>query len=926
MKKIQKFVCLLLSLMMVLTPVVYAEDLNDSSLNKEIKISKEVYNKYLEERYDDIRSEGGIVSEINSLLDSSERQISVTVPEETTYVLGVVYKSAEHKKPKIVLSVKINSASFEEDIKLDKIYQDVGGIRTDSYGNEFSAAQGDFEKSALIYPINSSSENYNIKLTKGDHIISLTSLNDSLYVSSIILKPFSQLKNYTAPSDKGLYYSGEPIICEGENSLWKNSNWLISQADNGSWNVAPENPVLTKVNYIGGSNWKKNGETITWSIKVNKDGYYKLGFSYRQSLVVNYSSYRTLLIDGVCPFAEVEDISFPYGHTWDRMTLSDKEGTPYLFYLDEGIHTISLRVSLGEYKDICERLEKVVGDLGNLYLKITMITGETVDISRDYDIFKNIPDLEERLTSDLEELNALEKEIIALSDGESSSYSLVLRNMAYSINQMLNNKYSATRYTSDFYTNYSSLSVCLSDMQEMPLDIDQIILGAPDEDTAFVSEGGIKGFFKMLWFSTRRFLNSFTDEYDDGSRNKDNSKNLTIWVNWGQDQARVLNSMIQSDFSTKYDIDVEVQVVNATVIQAILSGNGPDVMLQQARTEPVNLAMRGALYDLKNFSDYKDVLGRFTEGAENPYYYKDGLYALPDTQTFSVLFYRKDILDELKIKVPTTWEEFISAAEVLLHNNLSACLSSTSSVVATTGISTGLYPTLLLQNNVELYSKDRKSTNLTSAEALNVFKDWTDFYTELKLPAEMNFYNRFRAGTTPLGIDAYSTAVTITAEAPELEGLWGMTSVPATVMEDGTLNSKIAGGGTACSILNISKNKKGAWKFLKWWTSAETQVAYSTNLESILGPLGRVMVSNTEALKNLSWTDEEISAILKARENIEELPEVPGGYQVTRSIDMAFYNVINNHVNPKDIMTEWGKNADKEIQRKWEQYDTNKKK
>ena len=80
------------------------------------------------------------------------------------------------------------------------------------------------------------------------------------------------------------------------------------------------------------------------------------------------------------------------------------------------------------------------------------------------------------------------------------------------------------------------------------------------------------------------------------------------------------------------------------------------------------------------------------------------------------------------------------------------------------------------------------------------------------------------------------------------------------------------------------------------------------------------MVSNTEALKALSWNEDELNSILEARNYVKELSEVPGGYQVSRSIDMAFYNVVNSHVNPKSILIEWAKTADKEIQRKWEQY------
>ena len=927
MKKVSRAIAVILSVLMLISPL--AVSAAEKKADNDAVLTAEEYNSYMSGVYSDIVAAGGIVAELDKTLEKEGAEISFTVPTDGTYVLGMAYSTANHIASKVEVSFKLDGADLfgGELVELDKICQDVGGIRTDSKGNQFAAEQGAFVYNAFMYPLNKDTfETYTVSLTAGEHKIFIASLNDEIFVEKIALKPQKALASYKAPTDAAKNYKGEAIIQEGETALWKSNSWLVAQADNSSWNVTPEDPMVNKVNYIGGNNWSDNGATITWAITIPEDGYYKMGFAYRQSLVVNYSSYRKLLIDGECPFKEVENIAFPYTTGWDRLNLEDKDGNPYMFYLEKGIHTFALQVTLGDYGAICEELEDIVADLGNLNLKMTMITGETVDISRDYDLFAYIPDLEERFKKDVADLKRLEDKIIEISGGESSSYALVLRNMRQSINQMLNNKFTAANYKSDFYTNYSSLSVCLTDMQSMPMDLDQIIIGSVDDEESFEPKGGFIGFFKSIWFSIRRFVASFANDYRTFDKKSENS--LTLWVNWGQDQARVLNSLAKSSFTADTGIEVEVQVVNATVVQAILSGNGPDLVLQHSRTEPVNLAMRGALYDLSNFKDkdpdYDKVLAQFADGATTPYYYNGGLYGLPDTQNYDVLFYRTDILEELKIKVPETWDEFKGAAEILLHNNLSAYIPYTQ-IAATTTVNVGVggltaYPTLLMQSGIDLYTKDGKKSNLTTPEALNVFAEWTSFYTELKIPTQMNFYNRFRSGTTPIGVAPYNTAITISTEAPELEGKWAMALTPGTVREDGTIDHTVSGSGTACSILNISKNKDAAWKFLKWWTSDETQTKYSTNVESILGPLGRVMVSNTEALKNLSWSEAELDVILEQREWLKEVPEMPGSYQVSRSIDMAFYNVINNHVNPKDILTEWGRNADNEIARKWKQY------
>ena len=63
------------------------------------------------------------------------------------------------------------------------------------------------------------------------------------------------------------------------------------------------------------------------------------------------------------------------------------------------------------------------------------------------------------------------------------------------------------------------------------------------------------------------------------------------------------------------------------------------------------------------------------------------------------------------------------------------------------------------------------------------------------------------------------------------------------------------------------------------------------------------------------------SDIVKAWKNVSEIPEVPGSYYVTRSVDLSFWNVVNQNENPKDVLLKWGAEVDDEIERKWNQYE-----
>ena len=79
--------------------------------------------------------------------------------------------------------------------------------------------------------------------------------------------------------------------------------------------------------------------------------------------------------------------------------------------------------------------------------------------------------------------------------------------------------------------------------------------------------------------------------------------------------------------------------------------------------------------------------------------------------------------------------------------------------------------------------------------------------------------------------------------------------------------------------------------------------------------------SNTEAFVNLGWNSEFLSEIETQRSKIINFPELPGGYYVNRSIEQAFWNVVEANANVNDTMIKWGDIADAEMLRKKAEYE-----
>lgn len=810
--------------------------------------------------------------------------------------------------------------------------------REDSRGNQIAPEQqltGELVERLATDETGVVVEPYLFYLTAGTHTVVLDGHGHDVIISKIGFTAPEQTVSYDEyfDEDKLEDYSGvKEIVIQGEDATVKNDSSLIPKSTNGNNDLVPIDPYLTLINNIGGVSWQTVGQKIEWEFEVETDGYYQFSAHYKQSDVVNGDSWRWLKIDGKTPFEEAKSLNFSYDTQWKHYTFGEKSGketTPYYIWLEEGTHTLSLEVTLNELADAYDRLYKIVESIGDMYLQIVMITSETPDVNRSYELFRQIPTFNDTLTECSKELRSLVKDIQKSTGARGSQYIAAMNNMDRVLNQMLDAPYIAHIYVNDYYTNYTTLSSWLSEMKKLPVTIDEMRFTPAGEETNYKTTN----FFQDFAFEAVRLYSSFVNDYTLYDEAKGGDA-LKLWVNWGRDQTMALNALIQDSFVEESGINVNLQIVSCSLINGLLANNFPDVQLYLSRTTPVNYGMRGALLDLTRFDDYEEVLGRFHKGAADPYWYNGALYAIPDSQSFMCMFYRTDVFEDLGLKVPQTWEEFLYCATIIQRYNMDVYVPYTQITAATTvdaGIgSLHLYPTLLMQNGLDLYNKEGNATNINNVRAIQVFEEWTEMYTDYGYQKQADFYNRLRNGSMPLGIAGYSTYFTIYSAAPEIDGRWAIANVPGThVAQDcdtpnchneDHINRFTAGGGSGAGIVAKSPRPEKAWEFLKWWTRADIQTRYSNNVESILGLLGRSATATTEAFESLAWDPEDLDALMEQWNYVQEVPEVPGSYYTSRAIDQAYWSVINDGINAKDAINKWSLVADNEIKRKIEEY------
>lgn len=867
---------------------------------------------------DGISAEDGFVH----IKEKGAIELSVNIPESGLYGISLKYRAADEYERKIKSGLLIDGKiPFDgaEKLVLPVFYENaVKEHRFDAAGNQITPEQvtvKDFKEWSLIDDTGVNTEPYLFYFLQGSHKIRFEDFSCDTEISGITLCAPEKTVKY-AETEQQLYGGGkdaEPIIIEAEDACMKSAHSMIPKSDVGSVNVNPNSAKKQLLNNIGGSDWSRPTETLYWEFKVKNTGWYSIGFNYKQSELVNGVSKRSLKIDGKTPFDEAENISFEYSTGWKYYDWSDGEKLYYVF-LDAGEHTLSMSVTLAETANEYYSLNKVVSSMGDEYVKILMLTGESPDPNRSYDLFKNIPNFQETLKSNRE---ALEKsvEVMQKNSGKRANQCIAaMQDMIRVLKQMYDKPYLAHQYVTDYYSGYTTLSSWLYEMKSMPLLLDRIYF----IPKCAAKEKPKAGLLKSVSFGVKRFLNSFISDYSlisDGD--KETGKSLTIWLNWGMDQAAALNNMIQDSFTADRGIPVKLKIVTTSLVNGLLSGNFPDLILNQGRSTPLDLGIRGALYDLSEFEDFEDVKKRFMPDAVTPYEYNGKCYALPETQVFQIMFYRSDILESLNLSIPTTWDEFIKVTTVIQRNNMQVYVPYTAYVSGTAVGGLGIWPTLMLQKNIPIYNDELTEGLLAENAAVEVFDYWTKLYTDYRYTKEADFYNRFRTGSMPLGIAPYSpTYMQISTMAPEISGRWSIALVPG-FTED---NHTAAGSGTACAVVKKSPNVNNAWEFLKWWTDADTQVRYINNIESVLGGIGRAATANTEALRRLNWQTDHLNIIMEQWKNVKEIPEVPGSYYLARAIDQSYWEVVNGQSAAKDALKKWNKTANQEIKRKINQY------
>lgn len=870
---------------------------------------------------------------------------SVKVPEAGFYNIYMEYLIPESRGVAAERAVYVNGEIPFEDarnITFTRIWTDSGEPKTDNQGNQIRPTQVevfDWQSSYFRDDMGYITEPYLFYLEKGENSISLKAENEPMVLKKLVISAVQNIDSYAEYTAKQPDINASETaknykqVIQGEYSTYRSESSLYAKYDRSSPTTQPNSVTKTVLNYVGGETWRSSGQWIEWDFEVPEDGYYNITVKGRQNYARGSVSNRTVYIDGEIPFEELQEVAFDYSNDWNCMTLADVEGTPYDFYLTKGTHTIRLEASLGGLGPILEELEDSTFRLNQIYRKILVYTGATPDQYRDYRIETNYPEIMEAMDLESKRLYKIVDDMVAYS-GQKADQIATAQTVAQQLERFCKKPNKITLEFTTFKDNITALGTASLKMSETKLDVDYLVVTGtgtkPEKDRA--------NGFQKLWHEIKSFAASFVVDYNSvGDVYDENSDDIIkVWILTGRDQGTILKSMVDDTFTPETGVKVNVEIVAAdALLNAVLAGRGPNVVLSVGADQPVNYALRKAAEDITQFDDYQEVLSHYTPSSYEQYRLDEHIYAIPETQTFNVMFYRKDVLEELELGIPDTWQELIEMLPTIQGNNLSVGIptaaGSSSTATASTAVASNapdlsLYFTLLYQYGGDMYNEAGSKTTVDDEAGIKAFDEYTRYFNDYGLPTIYDFVSRFRSGEMPIGIAAYSTYNTLMVSAPEIRGLWDFTLIPGTEYTDENGNTYIdrsdfiTGSATMMIATEDEKLKQNSWEFMKWWASPDTQVRFGREIEALLGSSARYATANKDAFSQLSWTYSDIQVLNEQWNQTVGIREVPGGYYTGRHIANAVRKVLNDKDDARETIIDYSIKIDDELTKKRKEF------
>ncbi|MBR1439655.1 MAG: extracellular solute-binding protein, partial [Lachnospiraceae bacterium] len=743
--------------------------------------------------------EGGAVADV---AHGDELTLKASVPQTAQYRIGFDYLSYDASILPIELSFAVDGEyPFYEarSLAFETTWISEGEADIDRYGNEIVSLP-DKKIRWEHKDLGDASYRYSgallVELTAGEHEFNIGVREGTLLLGNITLCAPEVIPEYkgseAAPGAELITIEAEDFTERSHSSIH-----AVGEFDNALYPLSPKEKVL---NVIDEDSFNEAGQRVTYEFTAEKAGYYRLAMNYRQSEKNDFPVFADIRVDGEIPSTAFSDYPIKASAGYTLSSFTDEQGEKLSVYLEEGTHTVSLTISADPLRYALEEADEIMSGISDLSLEIKKVAGTGKDKYRDLKLTRYIPDVQTRLLDWVERLYAVttaaDPYVGADKPKDVAAFSYLLI-AADQLNTLAEEPDELVYRVDELATSVNSINTQIANFVDLigdnDLAIDRIYLY--QDDAKLPKKPGL---FARLWMNIKRFFLSFFGQSYSAS-NVDET-HIQVWVNRPRQYVEIMQKMIDEDFTKKTGIQVDLSLMTDAqkLILSNASGDTPDIATGINYSIPFDMAIRGALVDLTQFDNYKEVFGRYSDGLLVPSVVGEGLYSLPETMNFYVCFTRTDILEKLGLTPPDTMEELIGMLPDLQMRGLNVYYP-TAPMLAMRNFH-GTTP-LIYQNGGELYGETALDIESDSEATVEGFTELTELFTIYDLPVDVpNFYQHFRNGDLPIGIADFNSYNLILNAAPEIANSWEISLVPGTVDEETGEVLRYMSGGAESTV------------------------------------------------------------------------------------------------------------------------------
>lgn len=849
--------------------------------------------------------------------------LTIDVPVSGRYVMSFDYLSYDESILPVEMGMKIDGGyPFYEarSMKFETTWVS-DGVDVDRYGNEIVSLPDKlirWEHKEVMDASYRYSDPLPVELTAGVHKLELNIQEGTLLLGNISLEAPGDVAEY-AGSTKA---EGNALITiEAEDFYQRNDSSIHAIGEYGS-SLSPLSATTTVLNIIDEDSFNEAGQTVSYQFHVDNAGYYYIGMNYRQSEKNDFPVFVDWKIDGEIPNSAFKSYQVEAANKFRTVTLTDDNDDKLSVYLEPGDHTISLTISADNLRYALEAVDEIMSGISDLSLEVTKVTGTNKDKYRDLKLTRYIPDVQDRLLGWVDELYSLAEQAQPYVNAKSPdkvaafSYLLIAANQLKSLAEKPNE---LVYRVDELSTSVNSINTQIANFVDLindnDLSIDRIYIY---QDGARLPKG--QNVFQSIGTSLKRFGYSFMGQSYSAS-NTDES-HIQVWVNRPRTYVEIMQKMIDEKFTPETGIEVDLSIMTDAqkLILSNASGDTPDIATGINYSIPFDLAIRGSLVDLSKFDNYKEVFGRYSEGLLVPSVVGEGLYSLPETMNFYVMFYRTDILSKLGLSVPNTMDELIAMLPDLQMRGLNVYYPTAAMLVMRNFHGT---TPIIYQMDGALYGDTALDILVDSEATVEGFTELTELFTLYDLPVDVpNFYQHFRNGDLPIGIADFNSYNLILNAAPEIANSWSIALVPGIEDEETGEVKRYMSGGAESTVMFSSDDEREqkAWQFMEWWSRADIQAEFGQRLQILYGDEYIWPTANLEAFERLPYPTSDKDIILTQAQYILETPRLLGSYMMERELSNAFNDVVVNGDTVRSRIDEVAKTVLRETERKLEEF------